>query len=216
MVRNEKYQVIKHHFPGTNIVKLVLLHGALKIWRPLNGQRGTGLAEYEVVAFRISEALKLDIVPQTDFRMLDHVPGVLQDYMDGVDGYSWDDIAQHKAYNTPEYCRMLILDYLIGNQDRYDWHCISAPGATEKWRLWSVDHTNIFQYATPDIDKLRAGLSHSVGASVLVAVSKVVDMLLLKSIPIKRLSTLIGEYAPAEARAEFEHRLNVIAKGIKE
>ena len=79
-----------------------------------------------------------------------------------------------------------------------------------------MDHTNIFQYGNYDIDKLRAGLSHSEGSSVLTIINTTVAGLLLKDAPVKRLLTLVGEYAPPEAQAEFMHRLKVVGKGLTE
>ena len=215
--KKENYRVIKHFMPGSNIVKLVLLgglKGKVLIWRPLNGHRGNGDVLYEILAYKISNLLGLDVIAKAWRGALNGVPGVLQDFIDGVDGYTWDDISRHNMQQTEDYCRILILDYLIGNRDRFPWHLIHVPG-NGVGRLWSVDHTNIFNYDSSDIHRLRAGLSSSGGVVALHRVREYVKKLRVSG-KVDKLSAQMSDDVGALITSEFLRRLNVIKDGLKE
>jgi hypothetical protein len=181
------YRIIKRWLPGSNVVQLIEYEGALRIWRPASGHRGRGRVDYEVAAYCVDAALGLDVVPRAWQITLDGEPGVMQEFVDGVDGYSWDSQTSQAIHARKDYIRMRLLDWIIGNPDRYDWHVIHDPGTD---RLWSVDHTNVFHYDEGPRER----------PSVTVMAKSTADRLLLS----------IAPFVPPQETAECMNRVRAL------
>lgn len=162
------YEVVKHHYAGTNIVKLVWSTSEKRayIWRPAHGHRGRGSVWYGLVVYRLSEELGLGVVPRVREHTIDSAPGTLQDFIDGVEGCAWWDVERAKVYASEGYKRLKVLDYLIGNSDRWDWHVITEPQGAAPEKVWGIDHTNVFQYGDTNTCRLLHHLTDSAGVRV--------------------------------------------------
>lgn len=213
-IQKKNYRIVQHFLPGSNTVQLVLLrglHGKLVIWRPESGQRGSGDVLHEMYAYEISNVLGLDVVAKAWPGRLGDERGVFQDFIDGVDGYTWDDMARHHISQTEDYANILILDYLTGNHDRYRWHMIHVP-RDGVGRLWSTDHTNIFQYDPNDIHRVRVGLSCAAG---IMALQKMVEHVKKPRVVdnIGKLQQRLSKNVSMLVASEFLHRLDML-KGM--
>lgn len=144
---------IKHQFPGTNEVHLVLKRTTETpvIWRPLSGYVGEGCVWYEIVAARLDRLLQTNLIPWAWEETHEGVRGVMQQFIDGVDGYAWTDVDRVKVKGSMAYHQLMVFDYILGNKDRHDWHVIWNKAS----QIWGIDNTNIF-HMTGDTAPLNA------------------------------------------------------------
>ncbi len=113
----------------------------LAVYKPVRGERplwdfphGT-LAEREVAAYVVSDALGWNFVPPTVLREGPHGVGSVQQYVD-ID----PDAHFFTFRDDPNYAvalrEMALFDVVVNNADRKGGHCLKVPGG----RLWGIDH----------------------------------------------------------------------------
>jgi len=184
----EGYWTIKHNFPGTNYVYLLVRKsdGVPFIWKPEAGQKGRGSVYWGHATYCVDKALGLGVIAETEV-IREPERGVMVRFIDGVDIYS--------TYRTPkerdailngreDYRKIILLDWIMGNKDRYDWHLLLADDG-----LYGIDNTNIFNYA---------------GNSAMpapVPISRGVDLV--------RLESEVSPYADIDRRSEMMRRLRM-------
>jgi uncharacterized repeat protein (TIGR03843 family) len=165
--------------PASNATFVGEIDGVQVVYKPVRGERplwdfpdGT-LADREVAAYAVSEALGWDIVPPTFLRDGPHGPGMVQLWrepdeeqaavdivpegevppgwclvFDGVDGQDRAVSLVHE--DTPALRRIAVFDVLVNNADRKGGHVLAMPGGPRH----GVDHGVTFHTD----DKLRTVL----------------------------------------------------------
>jgi uncharacterized repeat protein (TIGR03843 family) len=123
------------------------------VYKPVRGERplwdfpdGT-LAEREVAAYVVSQALGWNVVPPTVLRNGPLGEGMVQLWMDGDDTV---DLARLIRDDLPPLRRMVLFDAIVNNADRKGGHLIPMPGG----HVYGVDHGVSFHQQ----DKLRTVL----------------------------------------------------------
>jgi uncharacterized repeat protein (TIGR03843 family) len=171
--------------PASNATFLAELDGREVVYKPIAGERplwdfpdGT-LADREVAAYLVSQALGWDVVPPTWYGEGPHGPGMLQAWQtidpdqdavtlvhsgrvpdgwfavfDGVDDRDRDVTLVHE--DTVPLRRMAVFDVLANNADRKGGHVLAMPGG----HRYGVDHGVTFHHET----KLRTVLWGWAGA----------------------------------------------------
>ncbi|KAA1415867.1 SCO1664 family protein [Nocardioides humilatus] len=157
--------------PASNATFLAELDGCEVVYKPIAGERplwdfphGT-LADREVAAYLVSEALGWDIVPRTWLGEGPHGPGMVQEWkvvdpevdavtlvragrtpegwfsvFDGVDDRDRDVTLVHE--DTAELRRMVLFDVLVNNADRKGGHVLAMPDG----HRYGVDHGVTFHH----------------------------------------------------------------------
>lgn len=153
--------------PGSNYTFLVDVHHAGQTWRavykPIRGEQplwdfpGNTLAQREVAAYLLSEALGYHFVPFTTLREDGpYGPGSLQQYLEY-------DVAYHYFNFTPEDRRKLrpvvLFDVLANNADRKGSHVFFENGTR---KLYAIDHGLCFH----EEDKLRTVIWDFAGQAI--------------------------------------------------
>ena len=130
------------------------------IYKPTSGERplwdfphGT-LAQREVAAFQLSEALGWDVVPPTLLRDGPYGIGMVQSWID-IDEEI--DIVEAGQGDHADIIRMVLFDALINNTDRKFGHLLPLYG-----RIFGCDHGVTFHQD----DKLRTVLWHFRGEPI--------------------------------------------------
>jgi uncharacterized repeat protein (TIGR03843 family) len=123
------------------------------VYKPVRGERplwdfpdGT-LAEREVGAYAVSEALGWNVVPPTVLRDGPYGEGMVQLWMDGDETV---DLTRLVRDDLPPLRRMVLFDAIVNNADRKGGHLIPMPGG----HVYGVDHGVSFHQQ----DKLRTVL----------------------------------------------------------
>jgi hypothetical protein len=123
------------------------------VYKPVRGERplwdfpdGT-LAEREVAAYVVSQALGWNVVPPTVLRDGPLGEGMVQLWMDGDETV---DLARLVREDLPPLRRMVLFDAMVNNADRKGGHLIPMPGG----HVYGVDHGVSFHQQ----DKLRTVL----------------------------------------------------------
>ena len=157
--------------PASNATFLGEIDGTKVVYKPVAGERplwdfptGT-LADREVSAYAVSEAIGWDIVPETWIGDGPHGEGMLQRWrepdpeqeavtlvgagqtrpgflavFDGVDQHDRDITLVHE--DTPALRRMAVFDVLVNNADRKGGHVLEMPGGHRH----GVDHGVTFHH----------------------------------------------------------------------
>jgi uncharacterized repeat protein (TIGR03843 family) len=157
--------------PASNATFLAELDGQELVYKPVAGERplwdfpdGT-LADREVAAYLVSEAIGWDLVPRTWLGDGPHGRGMLQEWQqtdpdqdpvtlvpagatppgrlavfDGVDAHDRDVTLVHE--DTVELRRMAVFDVLINNADRKGGHVLPMPDG----HRYGVDHGVTFHH----------------------------------------------------------------------
>jgi len=157
--------------PASNATFLAEIDGTKVVYKPVAGERplwdfptGT-LADREVSAYAVSEAIGWDIVPETWLGEGPHGEGMLQRWrepdpdqeavtlvgagehrpgwlavFDGVDQHDREVTLIHE--DTPELRRMAVFDVLVNNADRKGGHVLEMPGGHRH----GVDHGVTFHH----------------------------------------------------------------------
>jgi uncharacterized repeat protein (TIGR03843 family) len=138
---------------GTFLVGLCL-DGAVgdAIYKPARGERSLwdcpgGLYLREIAAFRVSEALGWNLVPETVLRQ--DAPlgeGSLQRFVDADFSEHYFTLLEHEEHHD-QLRRMAVFDLLANNADRKSGHCL----LTADGHIWGIDHGVCFH----DEPKLR-------------------------------------------------------------
>ena len=143
--------------PASNATFLAELEGGEVVYKPIAGERplwdfptGT-LADREVAAYLVSEALGWDVVPRTWWGDGPHGPGMIQEWkvvdpdqdpvtlvaarpgasragsrvFDGVDDRDRDVTLVHE--DTDALRRMAVFDVIVNNADRKGGHVLAMP-----------------------------------------------------------------------------------------
>ncbi|MGA9276673.1 SCO1664 family protein [Ilumatobacter sp.] len=116
------------------------------IYKPLRGERPLwdfepGLHRREVAAYRLSEAMKLHVVP----------PTVLRDGPLGEGSFQWFVVGDHREHYFTIYETMpelhdrlrdmAALDIVANNTDRKSGHCLLIPASDDAAAtIWGIDH----------------------------------------------------------------------------
>jgi uncharacterized repeat protein (TIGR03843 family) len=122
------------------------------IYKPGRGERPLwdfpgGLYRREVAAWRLSEALGWDVVPETVLRTDGPLgEGSLQRFVDADFSEHYFTLLEHEDLH-PQLRRMAVFDLLANNADRKSGHCL----ITEDAHVWGIDHGVCFH----DEPKLR-------------------------------------------------------------
>ena len=123
------------------------------VYKPIRGERplwdfpdGT-LAEREVAAYVVSQALGWNVVPPTVLRDGPLGEGMVQLWMDGDETV---DLARLIRDDLPPLRRMVLFDAIVNNADRKGGHLIPMVGG----HVYGVDHGVSFHQQ----DKLRTVL----------------------------------------------------------
>lgn len=133
----------------------------LAVYKPRRGERplwdfpaGT-LAQREVAAYVVSEALGWALVPPTVFRDGPQGPGMVQLFIDADPRENYFTLGKQFP---EEFKRLAVFDALINNADRKAGHCLRGDDG----HVWAIDHgvcfheepklrTVIWQYAGSQI-----------------------------------------------------------------
>jgi uncharacterized repeat protein (TIGR03843 family) len=141
---------------GSNYTFLVTIHYEGKefpaVYKPSRGERplwdfpDSTLAQREVAAYLVSEALGFGFVPFTTLRTDGpHGPGSLQQYVD------YDPEYHYFSFSEADKRRLkpvVLFDLLVNNADRKGSHVLIEKGTN---KLWAIDHGICFH----EEDKLR-------------------------------------------------------------
>lgn len=133
---------------------------ALAVYKPRSGERplwdfpGGTLAQREVAAFAVSEALGWKIVPPTIVRDGPHGPGMVQLYIYADPRENYFTLRQEFA---EQFLRMALFDAVINNADRKGGHCLKDQDG----HIWGIDHGVCFH----EENKLRTVIWQFAGAS---------------------------------------------------
>ncbi|WP_276310074.1 SCO1664 family protein [Nocardioides speluncae] len=151
--------------PASNATFLAEVDGVRVVYKPTAGERplwdfpdGT-LAQREVAAYVVSEALGWDVVPLTFLREGPHGPGMVQvwqdpdpdlapvdlvpegvvseGYLHVLDAFDADDRPVSLVHeDTPALRRMAVFDIVVNNADRKGGHVLAMSGG----HRYGVDH----------------------------------------------------------------------------
>jgi hypothetical protein len=154
--------------PGSNYTFLVSVHYQGRevpaVYKPSRGEKplwdfpDNSLAQREVAAYLVSEALGFHFVPCTVLREDAPVygPGSLQQYIDYDPEYHYFNFSDEDKSRLPP---VELFDVLINNADRKASHVLIENGTR---RLWAIDHGLCFH----EEDKLRTVLWDSAGRAI--------------------------------------------------
>ena len=153
---------------GSNYTFLVTVHHAgaelAAVYKPSRGERplwdfpDNTLAQREVAAFMVSDALGLDLVPCTVLRedVPVYGPGSVQQYIDYDPEYHYFNFTdEDKGRLAP----VVLFDLLINNADRKGSHVLIEK---DTGKLWAIDHGLCFH----EEDKLRTVLWDPAGQPI--------------------------------------------------
>ena len=153
---------------GSNYTFLVTVHHrGLEIpavYKPSRGEQPlwdfpeSTLAQREVAAYLVSEALGLHFVPCTVLRedVPVHGAGSLQQYIDADPEYHYFNFSEEDKARLPP---VVLFDVLVNNADRKGSHVLIENGTR---RLWAIDHGLCFHAE----EKLRTVLWDSAGHAI--------------------------------------------------
>ena len=122
------------------------------VYKPVRGEQplwdfpDQTLAQREVAAYLVSDALGWDLVPPTVFRTRESLmgPGSIQLYIEHVPEYYYFNFSEEDKQLLPQ---VMLFDLLINNADRKGGHLLVDPDG----KLWLIDHGLCFHVE----DKLR-------------------------------------------------------------
>ena len=153
---------------GSNYTFLVTVHHAAAefaaVYKPSRGERplwdfpDNTLAQREVAAYMVSEALGLGLVPCTVLReeVLGYGPGSIQQYIEYDPEYHYFNFTAADKSRVPP---VVLFDLLINNADRKGSHVLIEKGTG---KLWAIDHGLCFH----EEEKLRTVLWDSAGEPI--------------------------------------------------
>lgn len=121
--------------PGYAVHFLEMDDGSKRVWKP--DIAITTLKE--VVAYRASAWMGLDVVPETVPFSLEGVPGSLQRFVEGKMGTEIYRDEQEVSYQFAQ--RLALFDYIMNNNDRWHVNVIVDNGN----RIWAIDNAGILQ-----------------------------------------------------------------------
>jgi hypothetical protein len=168
---------------GSNYTFLVTVHHAEAelpaVYKPSRGERPlwdfpeNTLAQREVAAYMLSEALGLGLVPCTVLRedVPVYGPGSVQQYIDHDPEYHYFNFTEEDKGRLPP---VVLFDLLINNADRKGSHVLIEKGTG---KLWAIDHGLCFH----EEEKLRTVLwdaaGHPIPAGLRACLAAVEDLL---------------------------------------
>lgn len=145
--------------------------GGAWVYKPIRGERplwdfqSGSLAHREVASHRISEALGLDIVPETLLSDGPFGEGSAQRFLD--EDFEWDPRPLIVA-GSSDLWPVALLDVVANNADRKIGHLLREPG---KDRIWAIDNGLTFHAD----DKLRTVLWSFAGLEIPPVYSQSLD-----------------------------------------
>jgi hypothetical protein len=141
---------------GSNTTFMVTVHAdgeeMRAVYKPVRGERplwdfpNQTLAQREVAAYLVSQALGWDLVPPTVFRTDDILmgPGSIQQFIEHDPDYHYFNFSETDKQGLPA---VVLFDHLVNNADRKSGHLLIGPDG----HLWLIDHGLCFHAE----DKLR-------------------------------------------------------------
>lgn len=125
---------------ASNLTLLALSRGVEVVYKPVAGNRPlwdfdvATLAAREVLTFRVSEAMGLDVVPETVLGSGPLGPGALQRFVD--EDPAADPLALVRACD-PGLWPIAVLDLVVNNADRKAGHLLTERATG---RVYGIDH----------------------------------------------------------------------------
>lgn len=133
-------EVVGRFAAASNLTLLGRVAGELVVYKPTAGMRRLWdfapetLASREVLAFRVSQVMGLDVVPETRWGDGPLGPGVVQRFVEPDPAF--DPLAL-VARADDALWPVALLDIVANNADRKASHLLSEAGSG---RLWAIDH----------------------------------------------------------------------------
>jgi len=153
---------------GSNYTFLVAIHQDGReiraVYKPSRGEQPlwdfpeSTLAQREVAAYIVSEALGFHFVPCTVLREVVPVygPGSIQQFVEYDPGYHYFNFSEEDKRRLPP---VVLFDLLVNNADRKGSHVLLEEGTH---KLWAIDHGLCFH----EEEKLRTVLWDSAGQPI--------------------------------------------------
>jgi hypothetical protein len=201
---------------GSNYTFMVTVRQAgetLKaVYKPVRGERPLWdfppqtLAQREVAAYLVSEALGWELVPPTVFRRDEDLmgPGSFQQFIEHDPDYHYFNFTEADKAQLPD---VMLFDYLVNNADRKSGHLLIGPDQ----HLWLIDHGLCFH----EEDKLRTVIWDHAGEPIPTPLLADVANLLPALAPDGALSTALTPYLlPEEIQALRERGQWLLEIGV--
>lgn len=201
---------------GSNYTFMVTIRQAgetLKaVYKPVRGERPLWdfppqtLAQREVAAYLVSEALGWELIPPTVFRRDEDLmgPGSFQQFIEHDPDYHYFNFTETDKARLPD---VMLFDYLVNNADRKSGHLLIDPDQ----RLWLIDHGLCFH----EEEKLRTVIWDHAGEPIPTPLLTDVANLLPALAPDGALSTALAPYLlPEEITALRERGQWLLEIGI--
>jgi len=182
-------EVVGRFAGASNLTLLARSGGRLVVYKPTAGIRPlwdfdpVTLAAREVLAFRVSEAMGLGVVPETSFADGPLGPGAVQRFIEQAAPSAPIDLI---ATADESLWPVALLDLVLNNADRKAGHLLLEAGTGRLWAidqgltfhpeaklrtvLWGFAGRRVPRALLPSLDRLRAmldsGLSEEVASSL--------------------------------------------------
>ena len=192
---------------GSNYTFMVTVRQAgetLKaVYKPVRGERPLWdfppqtLAQREVAAYLVSEALGCELVPPTVFRRDEDLmgPGSFQQFIEHDPDYHYFNFTDADKTRLPD---VMLFDYLINNADRKSGHLLIGPDQ----HLWLIDHGLCFH----EEEKLRTVIWDHAGERIPTPLLADVANLLPELAPGGSLATALAPYLLPEEIVALRER----------
>ena len=173
------------------------------VYKPVRGERPLWdfphqtLAQREVAAYLVSEALGWELVPPTVFREDEILmgPGSIQQFIEHDPDYHYFNFTDADKARLPD---VILFDYLVNNADRKSGHLLISPDQ----HLWLIDHGLCFHVD----EKLRTVIWDHVGEPIPTSLRSDLANLLPKLDPEGTLSQALTPYLLPEEIAALQAR----------
>jgi uncharacterized repeat protein (TIGR03843 family) len=116
-------------------------HSGKAIYKPLRGERPlwdfpSGLFRREVAAYRLSQAMEIDVVPPTIEREGPFGPGSLQWFIEADFAEHYFTLFEGRPELHDQFRRIAVFDVVANNTDRKSGHCLVDSDE----RIWAIDN----------------------------------------------------------------------------
>lgn len=182
------------------------------VYKPVRGERPLWdfphetLAQREVAAYLVSEALGWELVPPTVFRTDEALmgPGSIQQFIEHDPDYHYFNFSEADKARLPA---VMLFDHLINNADRKSGHLLVGPDE----HLWLIDHGLCFHAD----DKLRTVIWDHAGEPIPTPLLADLGKLHLQLAPEGALSAALTPYLlPEEIQALRERGQWLLEMGV--
>jgi len=116
-------------------------HSGKAIYKPLRGERPlwdfpSGLFRREVAAYRLSQAMEIDVVPPTIEREGPFGPGSLQWFIEADFAEHYFTLFEGRPELHDQFRRIAVFDVVANNTDRKSGHCLIDADD----HVWAIDN----------------------------------------------------------------------------